>query len=71
MIRTSNPEWCTGSLSVVVRCTGETVRRLKTRLKDHQKVYRVGTEAMSAVAEHICMHKHQHPIKWEETNMLD
>ena len=55
----------------MVRCTGETVRRLETRLKEHQKACRVGTEAMSAVAEHICMHKHQHPIKWEETIILD
>ena len=47
----------------------ETIKRLKTSLKEHQKACREGTSAVLAVAEH--MHKHQHPIKGVETAIVD
>ena len=45
------------------------VRSLKTRLKEHQQVCREGTTASSDVVEQ--MHRHQQPIKWEETTVAD
>ena len=48
---------------------GKTVRRLHTRLQEHQKACQEGSTALSAVAEHV--YQHQHPIQWEETSIVD
>ena len=49
--------------------TGETVRRLKTRMKEHQDACQKGALEKSALAEHA-WESHQ-PIKWEETTVVD
>ena len=48
---------------------GETVRRLETRMKEHQDACRRGMVERSAIAEHAW--ENQHPIKWEETEIVD
>ncbi len=42
---------------------GETVRRLETRMKEHQDACQKGTLEKSALAEHAW--ENHHPIKWE------
>ena len=49
--------------------TGETKRRLETRLKEHRDACERGMMEKSAVAEHAW--EHHHPIHWEETTVLD
>ena len=49
--------------------TGETVRRLETRMKEHQDACQKGALEKSALAEHT-WESHQ-PIKWEETTVVD
>ena len=65
-LRTSSPSRCTGSFAVAHQGT---FRSLETRLKEHWKACREGTTGSSVVAEH--MHRHQRPIKWEETAIVD
>ena len=48
---------------------GETIRQLETRMKEHQDACERGTLEKSAVAEHA-LERH-HPIKWEDTAILD
>ena len=48
---------------------GETVRRLKSRMKEHQDACRKYQPEKSAIAEHASgMH---HPIVWENAKVLD
>ena len=47
---------------------GETIRRLETRMREHQDACERGTFEKSAVAEHAW--KRHHPIKWEDTTVL-
>ena len=44
--------------------TGETVRRLETRMKEHRDACQKGALEKSALAEHAW--ENHHPIKWEE-----
>ena len=49
---------------------GETTRRLKTRMKEHQEEACCrGMLERSAMAEHAW--KHHHPIKWDDTRVID
>ena len=48
---------------------GETARRLETRMKKHQDACCRGLLEKSAVAEHAW--EHHHPIKWEDTTVID
>ena len=48
---------------------GETLRRLETRMKEHQDACQKGTLEKSALAEHAW--ENHHPIKWEETTVID
>ena len=48
---------------------GETVRRLETRVKEHRDVCQKGTLKKPALAEHPW--ESHHPIKWEETTVVD
>ena len=48
---------------------GETVRRLETRMKEHQDACQKGTLEKSALAEHAW--ENHHPIKWEEATVID
>ena len=47
---------------------GETIRRLETRMKEHQDACKKGTLEKSAVAEHAW--ESHHTIRWEETAIL-
>ena len=47
---------------------GETIRRLETRMREHQDACERGTLEKSAVAEHAW--ERHHPIKWEDTAVL-
>ena len=47
---------------------GETIRRLETRMKEHQDACENGTLEKSAVVEHAW--KKHYPIKWEDTGIL-
>ena len=58
-----------GSLQLRQVYIGETVRRLETRMKEHQDACRRGMVERSAIAEHAW--ENQHPIKWEETEIVD
>ena len=46
---------------------GETVRRLETRMKEHQDACQKGALEKSAFAEHAW--ESHHPIRWEETTV--
>ena len=48
---------------------GETVRRLETRMKEHQDACRKGLTERSAVAEHAWDQQHQ--IEWKEAMIVD
>ena len=48
---------------------GETLRRLETRMKEHRDACQKGTLEKSALAEHAW--ENHHPIKWEETTVID
>ena len=48
---------------------GETVRRLETRIKEHQDHCQKGVLESSAVAEHAW--KEHHTIRWEETSIVN
>ena len=48
---------------------GETLRRLETRMKEHQDACQKGTLEKSALAEHAW--ENHHPIEWEETTVID
>ena len=48
---------------------GETVRRLETRMMDHRDACQKGALEKSALAEHAW--ESHHPIKWEETTVVD
>ena len=48
---------------------GEMTRRLETRMKEHQEACRREMLERSVVAEHAW--KHHHPIKWEDTRVID
>ena len=48
---------------------GETVRRLETRMKEHRDACQKGALEKSALAEHAW--ESHHPIKWEETTVVD
>ena len=48
---------------------GETTRRLEQRISEHQDACRKGEEKKSAVAEHAW--KEHHPIRWQETSVID
>ena len=47
---------------------GETIRRLETRMKEHQDACEKGALEKSAIAEHAW--ERHHPIKWEDTAIL-
>ena len=49
--------------------TGETVRQLEARLKEHRNAWQKGALEKSALAEHAW--KNHHPIKWEKVSMVD
>ena len=51
------------------RYIGETVRRLETRMKEHQDACQKGTLEKSVLAEHAW--ENRHPIKWEEATVID
>ena len=57
---------CGGCSKVYI---GETIRRLETRLKEHQEALRREMTEKSAVAEHAW--DNQHSINWEETSIID
>ena len=57
---------CSGCSKVY---TGETIRRLETRFKEHQEVLRRGMTEKSAVAEHAW--DNQHSINWKEASIID
>ena len=48
---------------------GETVRRLETRMKEHQDAYQKGSLEKSALAEPAW--ENPHLIKWEEATVID
>ena len=48
---------------------GETVRRLENKMKEHQDACQEGALEKSALAEHAW--ESYHPIKWEETTVVD
>ena len=48
---------------------GETVRRLKTRMKEYQDTFQKGEVEKSALAEHAW--DSHHLIRWEETTVID
>ena len=47
----------------------ETVRRLETRMKEHQDACQKGALETSVLAEHAW--ESHHPNKWEETTVVD
>ena len=47
---------------------GETIRRLETRVKEHEEACRKGELDKSALAEHAWTN--QHPIKWNEATVV-
>ncbi|XP_046408192.1 uncharacterized protein LOC124172750 [Ischnura elegans] len=49
-------------------CVGETGRTIETRLKEHQRHFRLGQPEKSAVAEHSI--SSDHAICWEKTKVL-
>ena len=57
---------CGGCSKVYI---GETIRRLETRLKEHQEVPITGMTEKSAVAEHAWNNRHS--INWEEMSIID
>ena len=48
---------------------GETVRKLKMRIKEHKDACKKGATEKYTVAEHAWTN--QHPILWDETTMID
>ena len=48
---------------------GEMVRRLETRMKEHKDACEKSAPEKSAIAEHSW--KEHHPIRWEETSIVD
>ena len=48
---------------------GETVRRLETRIKEHEDACKKGTTEKSAIAKHAWTTNHA--IEWNETTVLD
>ena len=57
---------CSGCSKVY---TGETIRRLETRLKEHQEALRRGMTEKSAAAEHAW--DNEHSINWKEVSIID
>ena len=47
---------------------GKAIKRLETRMKEHQDACKKGTLSKSAVAEHTW--ERHHTIRWEETAVL-
>ena len=45
------------------------MRRLETRMKEHQDACQKGTLEKSALAEHAW--ENHHPIRWEEATVID
>ena len=57
---------CSGCSKVYI---GETIRRLDTRLKEHQEALRRGMTEKSAVALHAW--DNQHSTNWKEASIID
>ena len=57
---------CSGCSKVYI---GEIIRRLETRLKEHQEALKRGMTEKSAVAEHAW--DKEHSIIWKEASIID